>query len=158
MRPLPQIWRPFTDQFRVYIRVRAACARSSSVNYIYVPFTGQHICMHRLPKKCDGPKWPPAFYTSIIVAPTPAILGHPCSTSRPQAYGLDSLARNFPRPRTITTVWPSKLPQAPTPAPSSPSLSTMPSVSLPSHTFHFQHAHYVYSSPPPFPQVRQFCR
>ena len=26
---------PFTDQFRVYIRVRAACARSSSANSLY---------------------------------------------------------------------------------------------------------------------------
>ena len=60
-----------------YIYAYALRAHARAVQTIYIPFTRQHICMHRLPKKCDGPKWPPACYTSIIVAPTPALLGHP---------------------------------------------------------------------------------
>ena len=57
-----------------------AYAQRAHAQAVQTPFTRQHICVHRLPKKCDRPKCPPpACYTSIIVAPTPATLGHPCN-------------------------------------------------------------------------------
>ena len=72
---LAALYWPVSRIYAYALRTHARAVQSSCK--VYIPFTRQHICMHRLPKKCDGPNWPPACYTPIIVAPTPAILGHP---------------------------------------------------------------------------------